>query len=221
MSISMIHSINNTFQDLIDFLKNPEEKQSTISDNKFKIQSLFSILFIDLLLMIPTIGVISLMEFLGLFDSETHALEELLREHPLLILITGISVKPFIEEMIFRLHLRIDKNVPIQLLIGMSSILGHNTQEKVKGFIRQRWIQNYSYIFYLSAFVFAMIHISNYEFSAKILIISPIILMPQFIIGLLLGFLRVKFGLMWGFYLHSLHNLIFLSISIATFTNNG
>jgi len=38
--------------------------------------------------------------------------------------------------------------------------------------------------------------------------------MPQFIVGLLIGYLRLRYGLKWGIYLHSLHNLIFIGTSL-------
>ena len=53
-----------------------------------------------------------------------------------------------------------------------------------------------------------MVHITNFEHSAALLVFTPLLVAPQFIVGLFIGYLRVKYGFIWGFYLHALHNLI-------------
>jgi hypothetical protein len=40
----------------------------------------------------------------------------------------------------------------------------------------------------------------------------PILVLPQFIIGLFLGYIRIKFNMFFAILFHMLHNLIFLSL---------
>ena len=69
---------------------------------------------------------------------------------------------------------------------------------------------NYPYFFYSLTILFALIHISNFSYSASHLLFAPIIVLPQFVASFLFGFIRIKQGFIWGFFLHALHNAIFL-----------
>ncbi|MXP42239.1 CPBP family intramembrane metalloprotease [Altererythrobacter soli] len=68
--------------------------------------------------------------------------------------------------------------------------------------------------FYLfSALAFASVHLANFtEGNAAILL--PLTL-PQFLLGLILGYARVTFGLWAGILLHALHNTLFISLVLA------
>ena len=77
-------------------------------------------------------------------------------------------------------------------------------------------LKNFSTVFWLSHIVFALIHFINYDI-AKVWYIVPILVLPQFIIGLYLGFLRVNYGFQWSLVAHSLHNFL----ALATFTLIG
>ena len=67
-----------------------------------------------------------------------------------------------------------------------------------------RWFARiFPAIFWLVALLFGAIHITNYEAAA--LVMLPLVL-PQFVMGLLLGYARVKFGLWSAILLHAMHN---------------
>ncbi|MEM6771441.1 MAG: CPBP family intramembrane glutamic endopeptidase, partial [Bacteroidota bacterium] len=72
------------------------------------------------------------------------------------------------------------------------------------------WDRRYSFIFYGFALSFALVHLMNYQVSMSVLLFSPILLGGQFILGSLAGFLRVRYGFWWAYFLHALHNLIFI-----------
>ena len=63
--------------------------------------------------------------------------------------------------------------------------------------------------FWLSALAFASIHLLNFE--ENITAVLPLVL-PQFVIGLVLGYLRVHYGLWSAIVLHMLHNAAFISL---------
>jgi hypothetical protein len=75
--------------------------------------------------------------------------------------------------------------------------------------------KKYTYIFYFSAILFGIVHITNYKLSYTILLLSPILIAPQILVGSI-GFLRVRYGFVWGFLLHALHNAVFVGIGILS-----
>jgi hypothetical protein len=62
--------------------------------------------------------------------------------------------------------------------------------------------------FYGMAALFALGHISNYTpLNYKVIYMYPILVLPQFFEGLFISNIRMKYGFMWGFFLHGLINL--------------
>ncbi|MGD1936517.1 MAG: CPBP family intramembrane glutamic endopeptidase [Cyanophyceae cyanobacterium] len=59
-------------------------------------------------------------------------------------------------------------------------------------------------IFYLSTVLFGAIHITNYEQDVWQLL--PILVLPQTILALWMGFLRLRYGFLWAVLGHGLHN---------------
>lgn len=67
-----------------------------------------------------------------------------------------------------------------------------------------RFSRYFPVIFWATAAAFALAHLVNYDESA-----SPVLLalvLPQFVLGTLLGFARVQYGLWAAILLHALHN---------------
>lgn len=120
-------------------------------------------------------------------DTGTHAMETLLEKYPL-IFIVGIAVliAPALEELIFRAPLTLVKKPEV-----------------------------FKIVYYLSAVLFASVHLSNFE-SGFPLWLSPLLVLPQFFAGLVLGYTRVRLGLFWSITLHALHNgLLIIPLLIA------
>ncbi len=79
------------------------------------------------------------------------------------------------------------------------------------------WTSNFSFIFYLFSVCFALIHIANFEeFPLRVIVLVPIIILPQLILGLGMGYLRMRFGFWQGYLFHALNNAIAVSLFIAT-----
>lgn len=62
--------------------------------------------------------------------------------------------------------------------------------------------------FYLVAMCFAYIHIYNYDSSQFSAWMTPFIVIPQFILALFLGFVRMRIGIWASIYMHALNNFI-------------
>ncbi|MBD3245047.1 MAG: CPBP family intramembrane metalloprotease [Candidatus Moranbacteria bacterium] len=79
-------------------------------------------------------------------------------------------------------------------------------KEKIESFYKN----NFFKIFYLQAIAFGLVHIINYQEVLTIWFIVPMLVMPQIFLGLILGFIRMKFGLIWSIFFHAMYNGIAL-----------
>jgi len=134
---------------------------------------------------------------------------------------------PIAEEIIFRLPLRpavlsisIPASIAIIYLLGffnagsaiisvvLFSLLGLNiyfaARRLKSSLINQLYVRFSRLIFYLLAILFGAIHISNYD--SRVWILMPLLVLPQCVLGLLLGFVRIQYGLGWAMLIHAFHN---------------
>ena len=115
---------------------------------------------------------ISGLETLGLIDADKHKILDMIKSYPvILLLILTVIVGPLIEELIFRLYLRYKDNYALRFLISIVSLTGVQNKQKAEKFFISLWEKRYKFIFYFSAVIFGVIHISNYEFSYAILLL--------------------------------------------------
>ena len=118
---------------------------------------------------------------------QDHALEEMMQKlsKPIVFVFATI-VAPVFEEAIFRAPLTAFKKEK-QFKIG----------------------------FYVFAILFGLVHITNFKITPSVLLLAPILVMPQIFVGGFLGFIRVRFGLLWSIALHGSYNGILMLISFA------
>ena len=63
----------------------------------------------------------------------------------------------------------------------------------------------------ISSLVFALMHIANFENFQKFWFLTPILVLPQLVVGIALVFIRFRFDFLWAMVLHFVHNFsIFL-----------
>lgn len=145
---------------------------------------------------------------------------------------------PVIEELIFRFPLK-NKIVLSFLLIGLDAIIvsifcqafgWHQLAIYLPivtailsialiFFIRplqEDWYQVlddwYPYIFFFIAGMFGFIHIYNYGEGGFEWWMTPFIVIPQFVLGLVLGFVRLRIGLWASILMHAMNNAIPMSL---------
>jgi hypothetical protein len=99
----------------------------------------------------------------------------------LVVLLAGIILAPVLEELIFRGPLIFFRNSRF-----------------------------FPYIFYGITLLFGFYHITNFELSRQVLLLSPLLVAPQLCVGVFLGYIRVRFGLLWAMLLHALYNFALL-----------
>ncbi len=96
------------------------------------------------------------------------------------------------------------------MVVGL--LLGFLFRKKVKKEkIEKFYLKKFNYIFYSAAFVFALLHLFNFLDFEQIWFLAPLIILPQFILGLILGFVRMKFGLGWAIANHLIHNAVLVT----------
>lgn len=192
----------NTIKSLFSFLRNPKDEKDTESlfSTKMKI---FALLFgFEVFVMILLAGVINLLDSSGLVDLSEHELGDMMESLPIYVmLLMGVVIIPVLEECIFRFFLRYERNIVLRMIAKITN------EEKVLN----SWKNNYRFIFYFSAFCFGYAHIFNFgTLSTNVILFSPLLILPQFFMGSVAGYLRVRFGFIWSCALHFCHNLLFI-----------
>lgn len=194
----MLLELKTIFKNFYIYLKNPQEHFKESLSIKQKCKILLSILLLDFILVIISSGIISLIdEFL--FKLKSDPIENLFaNKKAFSILFIAVIFTPLIEELIFRFFLKYERNLLFQML-------DYFTNKKAKLF----WSKHFRTFFYLSAILFALTHLTNYSNNNLIFyILAPLIILPQFIGGITLGYIRLKLGFFWGVLEHGLYNLI-------------
>jgi hypothetical protein len=148
-----------------------------------------------------------------------------------------ILLGPFFEELIFRLPLSLEKR-SIGVCFAVTSywlLINHRIYEveydnpywylklsialsvfilTVK-FFPNSWLTTIKINFlqhtiYFTSSVFALLHITNFApYNAHVIFFYPVFVLPQFLMGLFLGYARIKYGFLYGVALHGLINLPF------------
>lgn len=128
-----------------------------------------------------TLGFLSgaITEMLGI-DLGNHASEKIIKEASALpIIFLTVIMAPVLEELIFR---------------------GPLTWFRDKSY--------FNYVVYLSILLFGALHLFNFEHSEYLYILSPILVAPQMVLGVFLGYVRIRLGLLWAILLHAAFNAV-------------
>jgi hypothetical protein len=87
------------------------------------------------------------------------------------------------------------------------------SNSKISKRMSNLWTKHFIWVFYGFTLLFGLFHISNYPPLTKTLIfVSPILILPQITSGIIIGYLRTKFGFLWGCLFHGLWNSILISL---------
>lgn len=179
--------MKETFNELITFLNNPILEKDSNKNSTYRLKKFLHILIISILTGAAISPLFMLIEYLGWVDMDDHAMEKLVRSmSKMKLFLFTVIAAPLIEESIFR--------APITLFN--------------KG-------KTFKIAFYIFAIAFGLIHLSNFTLTNNVLILAPILVAPQIILGGYLGFIRVRFGLIWSILLHASYNAFFVFISFA------
>lgn len=79
------------------------------------------------------------------------------------------------------------------------------SKEKIERFVNIY----FNYIFYTVSLVFGLVHLSNYNNLQEILLLMPLLVLPQLFVTFIFGYTRVKFNSFWWvFAMHACYNFI-------------
>jgi membrane protease YdiL (CAAX protease family) len=210
----MINSIQENYKDFWAFLKKPLIQKDEIQTWQHKAKRLFSLLTIDILIMLILMPIIMGIGELGLVDLSKNKNSMLLQLPFWELVLLGVIIIPLFEELIFRLYLRFKHNFLVRLIILLASLTGKQNKNRIETYLTIFWEKKFRGIFYFSAIVFGIVHILNFDYSISLLFLAPILTAPQLFVGLVLGYLRVRHNLILGIFMHAIHNAIFLVIPI-------
>lgn len=172
----------NTYKELWTFLKSPVYLEDQNTDSRYRSKTFVRLLFLALAISMVLGMLISASENLIGLDLGKHAIEKAFEDYSLWVVFAlGIIVAPLMEELIFRWPLYLFKD---------------------KSYFKA--------VFWVFTLLFGYIHLSNYAVTTSIVVFSLILVLPQILLGSILGFIRVRFGLSWAIALHAAYNLILL-----------
>lgn len=204
-----------------EFFISPTDSQDsyTISE-KFK--SFIVVFTLNIILIMVCSGILSILEMLKLINSETHAIEKYIKSYePGILILLIVIIAPILEEIIFRAGLRYDKIIPLRIISYINMKQTGKTKEEIEYKSRAVWDKYFRYLFYSSTITFSLVHSFNFELNATLILLLPIIVLPQFITGFLCGYLRVKYNFIYSILLHVFNNGLFIGLTIIPMIMSG
>jgi len=94
------------------------------------------------------------------------------------------------------------------LLIAMTVLLAPFLEEMFFRFPLKFVKPYFPFFFYFVALLFAFLHAFNFTLNGTDWLMAPLLVMPQLILALYLGFLRMKFDIWASILIHGVNNMI-------------
>jgi len=144
--------------------------------------------------------------------------------------LTAVIWAPLVEEMLFRYGLRRPKQalwlcpalLPVVLygpriwtglLLAAFVLLAcwslRPRSEPLKGWNtawRRHYLKHFGWVFHLVALTFAAVHLTNFVFNHTPYWLLPLLVLPQWVTGLVLGWIRIRRGIGAAIALHAMFN---------------
>jgi membrane protease YdiL (CAAX protease family) len=173
------------FKEVFAYLKNPVLEKDENTNVNYQFLKFFKLLGICLIAGFAISPIFGILEAFNLINLENHAAQEMMKNmSKIQVVFFAVILAPLIEELIFRGPLLLFKNP-----------------------------KYFKIAFYTLAVLFGFVHLTNFEITQNILLLSPILVLPQILLGGYLGFICVKFGLHWSILLHAGYNGILIGFS--------
>ena len=173
------------FESIFAYIKNPRPKHLKHISFEQKLAIVLQCVPLCLLIGLGFGVLIAILEAAGVYSSDTHAMNNLFEEKPAIyIIFTAVIVAPIIEELIFR--------GPITLFNK----------------------KYFKIAFYFFTLLFGYVHIFNFEITPKIVLLSPLLVAPQIVVGIVFGYIRVRLGLVYSMLLHACYNGVIVIPSV-------
>ena len=184
-------SLSSVWRDLIDFVKKPRLDPLPLPFLEQPQKVFPYLLALDFLLMIPLMGIMSTTGI----ENTDHEIMKLL-DAPLTLVFMAVVLAPIFEELFFRF--------PIGNWWKWSAHF-FDRGAVIEWGIVTWWKNNFKTIFWLFTTVFAAMHFTNFAATVPIYL-APILVLPQFVLGMILGYIRVGWGTRYSILFHAIHN---------------
>lgn len=96
----------------------------------------------------------------------------------------------------------------ISLLLALCIYSTLSYSKRINNWLSNFWLCHSREIFWLSVILFGFGHIFKFEINPKILLILPIVTLPQLVYGTTLGYTRLKYGFIYSILVHIIINTI-------------
>ncbi len=167
-------------------------------------------------------------------DDMGHAITDVLKEYPIwMFFLFTVLMAPILEEFIFRFPLRYPLVGLVFLVLFILGVLGiaNNTYYFLSWlhfgilsfliliialitclrfqleYLRLVWVNYFPFFFYSFLALFALAHIFNFS-DVEHWYLAPVLVLPQAILSLFLGYVRVRNNIWQSIFFHAFHNLI-------------
>lgn len=217
------------FHDFISFLKKPKFNFKSDDPERFLTLNLLFGFFWLFVMFVSA----PLLTFAGAADLP-NSLNELMSNYPKWVFVLlAVVVAPLFEEMFFRFHLRYpmlgyflfvsglflglyalvhNELISMITFIVLAVILAIvliflSIKKPIKTQAETIYKKFFILIFYLTVLIFALVHLFNYS-GIENWWSAPLLVMPQALISLFLGYVRVRNGILVSIYFHGFYNLI-------------
>ncbi|WP_027066871.1 CPBP family intramembrane glutamic endopeptidase [Maribacter sp. Hel_I_7] len=168
--------------ELLLFAKQPVYMRDANTSITHKLRTFVKLLVLALCASIILLIIASVVENIFHLNLGKHAIDDLFENYTvMMIFFLAVIIAPFFEELFFRGPLVFFKNSKL-----------------------------FKIAFYLFTVLFGFMHISNFEMTKQVLLFSPLLVAPQISVGFLLGYIRVRFGLIWSMALHACYNMVLI-----------
>lgn len=208
----------STFKELLAFFKSPQEDIAKAASNPSKLKVLAAAYLLFLLPVFLSTSFFMLAQYFGVIEEDDHKLIDMLGEAPVALTLFLVAVMaPLWEELIFRMPLRWERAYIFKLFLLPVRLGGKETYRTALEQIQPWWRKHYTYVFYFTVFAFGLIHVANFQSKSplwQLLLWGPFLVLPQILLGGLLGFIRLRLGFWWAVLLHAGHNFIFVGIAL-------
>lgn len=206
-----------TFEDFFKFLWKPRLEKDPNKNLLYRFKVFTILLIFSFFVVFTLLMIIGMLTVMGVIEKGDHAFDNLLEKNsPLIIFFAAAIQAPIIEELIFRAPLTIFKS-PLVLFKKPIQFSGREIVLRKKTLTLFKNPKTFKLAFFSLAILFGYIHIFNFDLSMNVLLVSPILVAPQIYLGLVLGYIRVRFGLLWSILMHAIYNGILVSISLLAF----
>ena len=213
------------------FLKRPELLKLS-KDKKTLVKDFYWLLLLDLLFVAIVFSIYYGFSHFRIIKEYKEEVDVLKKYGIYGALFIGGIIAPLTEEFLFRWHLRKRYftiyfvcfsmalivgyfihssylNWPIFIVFLIISLILHSYFKRISTTRKQRfWMKLYPYIFYYTALVFGLVHLTNIK---GLTLADPAFLFfvsSQVFGGLSMGYLRIKHGLIYSILFHACFNLI-------------